>query len=222
LARPLYDPQMLPVDSVGGEPPLDAERLAPAGLRACFMRGFPSAWLPEDEFAGGQHRSASTLAAVLIPVIDRAEGPQLLLTRRSEQLTDHPGQISLPGGRAEASDASPVETALRETEEEIGLARASVQVLGSLPHYFTRTGYQITPVVGIVEPPLFLRPDPLEVSEIFEVPLAFLMNGGNHQRRTAILPDGSSRSFYTIPYESYFIWGVTAGMLRNLYHFLRT
>jgi 8-oxo-dGTP pyrophosphatase MutT (NUDIX family) len=155
-------------------------------------------------------------------IVDRPEGLSLLLTQRADHLSDHPGQISLPGGRAEESDASPVETALRETEEEIGLSSAHIEVLGCLPDYVTGSGYHITPVVGLVHPPFELTPDPREVAEIFEVPLAFLMDGANHERRTAELPHGvGRRTFYSMPYERFFIWGATAGMLRNLFHFLR-
>lgn len=160
-------------------------------------------------------------ASVLMAIVDRPQGLSLLLTQRSDHLTSHGGQVSLPGGRAESTDASPVETALRETEEEIGLDRQAIEVIGTLPDYFTGTGYHITPVVALVRPPFDLRPDPNEVAEIFEVPLAFLLDGMNHQRRTVTLPDGVCRTFYAMPYERCFIWGATAGMLRNLFHFLR-
>jgi 8-oxo-dGTP pyrophosphatase MutT (NUDIX family) len=120
----------------------------------------------------------------------------------------------------EAYDASPIETALRETEEEIGLDRSHIDVIGTLPEYHTGTGFRVTPVVAIVQPPFEMRADPFEVAEIFEVPLSFLMNGMHHQRRTADFVTGP-RTFYVMPYERFFIWGATAGMLRNLFHFLR-
>jgi 8-oxo-dGTP pyrophosphatase MutT (NUDIX family) len=146
----------------------------------------------------------------------------LLFTQRTAHLTDHAGQVSFPGGRAEEVDSSPVETALRETEEEVGLARRHVDVLGVLPDYFTVTGYRVTPVVSLVQPPFDLHADPSEVAEIFEVPLAFLMDGRHHQRRTVTLPHGvGHRTFYAMQYDRFFIWGATAGMLRNLFHFLR-
>jgi len=158
-----------------------------------------------------------------MPIIIRADGPTLLFTQRTADLKDHPGQVSFPGGRMELSDKSPIDTALRETEEEIGLLRQHVEVIGSLPEYFTGTGYRVTPVAGLVRPPFEVIPDPREVAEIFEVPLAFLMDGMNHQRRTVELPSGMGRrTFYTMPYERFFIWGATAGMLRNLFHFLRS
>ncbi len=146
----------------------------------------------------------------------------MLFTQRTAHLTDHAGQVSFPGGRAEESDASPIETALRETEEEVGLHRRHVDVLGVLPEYFTVTGYRVTPVVSLVQPPFDLQADPFEVAEIFEVPLAFLMDGRHHQRRTVTVPSGvGRRTFYAIQYDRFFIWGATAGMLRNLFHFLR-
>ena len=146
----------------------------------------------------------------------------MLLTQRTAHLTDHAGQISFPGGRAEAEDASAIDTALRETEEEIGLARSHVETIGTLPEYLTGTGYQVTPVVALVTPPFVLTPDDNEVAEVFEVPLAFLMDGANHQRLSFELPEGAGRrTFYAMPYQRFFIWGATAGMLRNLFHFLR-
>ncbi len=161
-----------------------------------------------------------TDAAVLLPIVLRDDGPTLLFTQRTAHLTAHGGQISFPGGRMEAYDASPIETALRETEEEIGLDRAHIDVIGTLPEYHTGTGFRVTPVVAIVQPPFDMRADPFEVAEIFEVPLSFLMNGMHHQRRTAEFITGP-RTFYVMPYERFFIWGATAGMLRNLFHFLR-
>jgi 8-oxo-dGTP pyrophosphatase MutT (NUDIX family) len=119
-------------------------------------------------------------------------------------------------------DSSPIETALRESEEEIGLHRRHIEIVGVLPDYVTGTGYRVTPVVALVTPPFELAADPNEVADIFEVPLAFLMDGANHQRLSVELPEGAGRrSFYAMPYERFFIWGATAGMLRNLFHFLR-
>jgi 8-oxo-dGTP pyrophosphatase MutT (NUDIX family) len=215
-----FDPVTLPVDSVAGETALASERLAIDWLRARFAN--PPEWSPEsaDEHLWRRTR-APVPAAVLIPVVSRPHGPTLLFTLRTEHLTAHAGQVSFPGGRVEAQDASAIDTALRESEEEIGLQRRHVEVLGALPDYFTGTGYQVTPVVGIVHPPLDLSADPFEVAEIFEVPLAFLMDGTNHQKRTVEIPNGGRRTFYSMPYERFFIWGATAGMLRNLFHFLR-
>ena len=218
MAKPLFDPQSLPVDSIAGEPPVPVSRLAAASLRAHFTE--PPRWQPEPQLEFSA-RPVPTPASVLVPLVEREEGLTVLLTRRTAHLTDHPGQISFPGGRAEAFDDSPVDTALRETEEEIGLHRRHIEVLGVLPDYLTGTGYCVTPVVGLVVPPFTVEPDPQEVAEIFEVPLAYLMDGANHQRLSFDLPEGGRRSFFAMPYHDYFVWGATAGMLRNLFHFLR-
>jgi 8-oxo-dGTP pyrophosphatase MutT (NUDIX family) len=217
-----FDPLLLPIESIAGESALASERMQADWLRARFAA--PPVWIPEG--SDEQHvRNAGTAprpAAVLMPIVIRADGPTLLFTQRTADLKDHPGQVSFPGGRTELIDASSIDTALRETEEEIGLARRHVEVIGCLPDYFTGTGYRVTPVAGLVRPPFEVAPDPREVAEIFEVPLAFLMDGMNHQRRTVELPgDLGRRTFYTMPYQRFFIWGATAGMLRNLFHFLR-
>ena len=158
-------------------------------------------------------------AAVLVPVVRRENGLTVLFTRRSAHLNDHAGQISFPGGRAEPGDGSAAETALRETAEEIGLASASVEILGELHPYITVTGYRVTPVVGLVTPPLELRLDDFEVAEVFEVPLSFLLDPANHQRNK-VVHEGRERHYYAVPYRQYYIWGATAGMLKNLYSFL--
>lgn len=155
-------------------------------------------------------------AAVLVPIVEHAEGPTVLLTRRTDHLAHHPGQISFPGGRVEEQDADLVETALRETEEEIGVDRCHVDVLGFLDAYETGTGYHVTPVVGLIRPGFTLTPDPFEVAEVFEVPLAFLLDPANHQRHSRE-HDGRQRHFYAMPYGDYYIWGATAGMLMNFY-----
>ena len=154
-------------------------------------------------------------AAVLVPLVVRSEAPSVLLTRRTDHLHHHAGQISFPGGQAESGDLSPTHTALREAEEEIGLSSAHVEVVGTLPEYLTVTGYRITPVVAFLTPPFSIRPDPSEVAEVFEVPLAFLMNPENHQRRSREV-QGEVRSFYAMPYGRHFIWGATAGIIVSL------
>ncbi|HCE10762.1 MAG TPA: CoA pyrophosphatase [Oxalobacteraceae bacterium] len=222
MTKLLFDPQIIPVESLAGESAVRPEFLTVDWLRARFAN--PPDWNPEssDEHLLRARSTPPMPASVLLPIVVREAGLTLLLTQRSEHLTDHGGQISLPGGRVEQADTSAVETALRETEEEVGLHRRHVEVLGTLPDYFTATGYRVTPVVSLVQPPFELKADPFEVAEIFEVPLAFLMDGINHQRRTAELPSGvGRRTFYAMPYERFFIWGVTAGILRNLFHFLR-
>ncbi|MDQ7968667.1 MAG: CoA pyrophosphatase [Oxalicibacterium faecigallinarum] len=220
MARLHFDPESLPVDSLGGEAPVSSERLEADFLRDRFLH--PPAWTPEITVERLVRPMAGplTAAAVLVPIVLRDNGPTLMLTLRAAHLNDHAGQISFPGGRCEHFDGSPVETALRETEEEVGLDRRSIDVLGTLPEYHTGTGFNVTPVVGIVRPPFEVTPAPLEVAEVFEVPLSFLMDGNHHQRRTAEFQTGR-RTFYVMPYERFFIWGATAGMLRNLFHFLR-
>ena len=156
-----------------------------------------------------------TLAAVLVPIIDRPEGMTVLLTKRTEHLNAHAGQISFPGGRLEPHDDGPVAAALRETEEEVGLDPDRVSIVGRLDLYITRTGYEITPVVGIVDPPFEVTPDSFEVAEVFEVPLAFLVDRANHQRHSRYYK-GARRQFYAMPYDDRYIWGATAGMLVNL------
>jgi 8-oxo-dGTP pyrophosphatase MutT (NUDIX family) len=156
-----------------------------------------------------------TAASVLVALVDHPDGMTVLLTQRTAHLHDHAGQISFPGGRAEPTDADAVETALREAEEEVGLARDQVEVLGRLDTYITGTGFEVTPVVGLVKPPLALKPDPFEVAEVFEVPLGFIIDPGNHQRQSREFK-GTTRHFFVLPYAGRHIWGATAGMLVNL------
>ena len=186
-----------------------------AWVRRCFAQSRP----PAESIYGdqGTRPGAEKLhaASVLVPIVARAGAPTVLFTQRTAQLKNHSGQISFPGGRAEAADASPEETALRETWEEIGLAAAHIEVLGRLGDYHTRTGYCVTPVVGIVLPPFDLAPDGNEVAEVFEVPLAFLLDQNNLQRHSREF-EGEERHFFAIPYEQRYIWGATAGMLVNL------
>ena len=155
-------------------------------------------------------------AAVLVPLIDRPDELTVLLTERTSHLAHHAGQGSFPGGHLEPTDGGvPIETALRETEEEVGLDRRRVTVIGHLDTYITRTGFVVTPIVAVVSPPFVLRPDPHEVAENFEVPLSFLLDRENHQRCTAEF-EGITRHFWAMPYGRHFIWGATAGMLINL------
>jgi 8-oxo-dGTP pyrophosphatase MutT (NUDIX family) len=154
-------------------------------------------------------------AAVLVPLIDRSYGMSVLLTQRTPHLSAHAGQISFPGGRIEEGDADATEAALRETEEEVGLSREHIRIVGRLDTYVTGTGFEITPVVGIVRLPFSLTIDPFEVSEAFEVPLSFVLDRSNFRRMTRDL-EQRARVFYVLPYEGRNIWGATAGMLVNL------
>lgn len=220
MPKIIFDPEKLPVEALGGEAALDPERLTPDWLRQRFAS--PPDWQPEPPGEAWGARAEMMPASVLLPLVQREGGLTMLLTVRTAHLSAHAGQISFPGGRAESYDASAIATALRESEEEIGLQRRHVDVIGTLPDYITGTGYRVTPVVGLIAPPFELAADANEVAEIFEVPLQFLMDGMNHQRLSLELPEGAGqRSFYAMPYDRFFIWGATAGMLRNLFHFLR-
>jgi 8-oxo-dGTP pyrophosphatase MutT (NUDIX family) len=163
--------------------------------------------------SGGSLRPAS----VLVPLIDRDDGLSLLLTRRTDHLAQHAGQIAFPGGRRESGDADEIATALRETDEELGLPPERIRVLGRLGPYVTRTGYEVTPVVGLIEPPFELVPDPAEVAEVFEVPLAFVVDPANHQQHYRIA-GGIRRNYFAMPWRDRYIWGATAGMLVGLAH----
>ncbi|MCL2346542.1 MAG: CoA pyrophosphatase [Desulfobulbus sp.] len=181
-------------------------------LRACLLpQPLASDFVDED----GALSQALTPAAVLFPLVRHPAGTTVLLTERTAHLRDHAGQVSFPGGRVEAADPSPIHTALRETEEEIGLTRDHVEILGFLPEYRTGTGFRITPVVALVAPPFALRPDPFEVAGVFEVPLDFLLDPANHQQHE-VFYRGALRRYYAMPYDGHFIWGATAGMIRSL------
>jgi 8-oxo-dGTP pyrophosphatase MutT (NUDIX family) len=190
-------------------------------LRQALSRPAPaSARNLSDGFRLPGREGAAKPAAVLVPLVNRPPGLQVLLTQRSEGLPDHPGQISFPGGRIEEIDASVDAAALREAAEEIGLPPARVSVLGHLSEYETVTGYRVTPVVGWVEPPFDVTPDPVEVADVFEVPLAFLLDPGHQQRHFRML-GAMRRDFWAIPYGDRYIWGATAAMLMILDRTLR-
>ena len=203
-----------------------ARRLAGAGERDALVPGdvrvaAPGAGQPSHP-AGPGHvpgnevafEKARMPAAVLVPLIPRPEGITVLLTQRAGHLSRHAGQVAFPGGRCDPGDGSIVHTALREAQEEVGLDPGRVEVLGVLPRYRTRTGFLITPVVGWIEPPFSLLPDPGEVADVFEMPLAFALDAGNHERHHRDADDGR-RYFYVLPFEDRYIWGATAAMLVN-------
>jgi 8-oxo-dGTP pyrophosphatase MutT (NUDIX family) len=182
-----------------------------------YMGAVPTTGISYDR-APGTPGSAGALtpAAVLVPLVQHLDGFTVLLTQRTDSLSSHAGQISFPGGRLEENDADAVAGALRETEEETGIAPSQVEILGRLDAYVTITGYEVTPIVGAITPPMNLMPDPIEVADIFEVPLDFFLNPENHQRvkRDA---NGQTRAYYAMPFGDRYIWGATAGMLVNLY-----
>ena len=158
-------------------------------------------------------------AAVLVPIVNQPGGLTLLFTQRTAHLHDHAGQISFPGGRVDEGDVDRTATALREAEEETGLSRSRVEIIGRLPDYDIPTGFRVTPVVGWVEPPFELRPDPFEVADVFEVPLEFFLDPANHQRHSDVR-NGLTRHYYSMAYGEHNIWGATAGMLFSLYRIL--
>lgn len=159
--------------------------------------------------------AATKPAAVLIPVVDREE-PTVLLTVRTAELASHAGQVAFPGGKIDPGDESPVAAALREAREEIGLVPALIEPIGYLDLYLTFSGFRIVPTVARIKPEFALRLNPSEVTETFEVPLAFLMTPENHQRKTRDWK-GIARDYYAMPFGNHYIWGITAGILRNLY-----
>lgn len=197
--------------------PLPLFSLAPTAQRSWIedrlARPAPaSAAGMSDGFRLPGREGPPTPAAVLVPVVNRPEGLTMLLTQRSADLPDHPGQISFPGGRVEPEDATLAHAALREATEEIGLPAERVVILGELATYETVTGFRVTPVVGWVEPPFSLTLDPIEVADAFEVPLAFLLDPQNQQRHFRMLGE-HRRDFWAIPYRDRYIWGATAAML---------
>jgi 8-oxo-dGTP pyrophosphatase MutT (NUDIX family) len=169
-----------------------------------------------DPYFKPADHAALAPAAVLTPLIEHEGGISVLLTRRADKMRKHSGQVAFPGGRCDPGE-TPVQTALREAQEEIGLDPSLVTVAGLSSPYRTGTGFHVTPVVGFIKPGFLLTPNPAEVADVFETPFAFLMNPGNHERRHADMPDGARRHYYAMPYENWHIWGATAGMLRALY-----
>ncbi len=226
---PKFDPRSIPVQGIDNHlEGVAPDRLTPQALRQRFAS--PPSWTPEHSVEKKFENREPAPAAVLLPIVMRDE-LMLLLTQRTTNLSTHSGQVALPGGRTDASDTDAADTALREATEETGLPRSHVEVLGTLPIYVTGTAYIITPVVALVTPGFVLLPNPDEVADVFEVPLAYLMNP-THHRRHAVEFDGISREWLSMPYRDHavlqangqpqerFIWRATAGILRNLYRFL--
>ncbi len=225
---PPFDPEAAERTGFASGPAIPRSSLTAERLRRVFAA--PRPWQPEvtDEIRKPRFRAGMNdyvPASVLVPIVvreaddatDPTRGPTMLFTERTAHLNAHAGQVSFPGGSAELDDVDVVATALRETEEEIGLSRSRVEVIGRLTDYLTVTGFRIAPIVALVHPPFALTPDPFEVAEVFEVPLAFLLDPANHERREAMTEFGEVRRFTAMPYGSHFIWGATAAMLRNFY-----
>ena len=227
-----FDPREVPWTlQTGHWPHIKAEDLRAERLRWVFQN--PPDWTPELKREPQIGQKAPAAAAVLVPIVLRGsdgQDPHVLLTQRTQHLSTHAGQIAFPGGKVDAEDASLEHAALREAQEEVGLSPQYVQILGSLPNYITGTAFHITPVVGLVSPDFSMTPNPYEVADVFEVPLSFLMNPENH-RLHEFERDGVVRQWYSMPYldnhpilngstKERFIWGATAGMIRNFYRFL--
>jgi len=218
---PSFDPQQVPIERVDHDlPAVDATRLTPDALRTRFVQ--PPLWQPEVVRERKFMDRSPAHAAVLLGIVLRDE-PTVLLTQRTAHLSTHSGQVAFAGGKCDPHDADAAATALREAHEEVGLEAHHVEVIGHLPEYITGSSFHVTPVVGLISPQMQLTPNPHEVDLAFEVPLAFLMNPAHH-RWHVFEHEGVQRRWLSMPYETqgqtHFIWGATAGMLRNLYRFL--
>ena len=225
MSTALFDPRSVPVSSVDAHlPAVPANMLHASAITQRFAAPLAD-WQPEIHGEPRFTNRPFAEAAVLIPLVVRAQGLQVLLTERSRNLSSHSGQIAFPGGKIDPEDANPVHAALREAEEEIGLHADHITVVGNLPIYVTGSAFIVTPVVALVAENYRVTPNPHEVAEVFEVPLDFLMNPAHHRRHTTQW-DGKPREWFSMPYydsaqqTERYIWGATAGMLRNLYRFL--
>jgi len=218
---PNFDPRQVPVIGTDSHlPAVPAAGQTPQALRARFAH--PPRWQPEVRKEARFAPRTPAHAAVLVPLVLREE-LTVLLTQRTEQLSTHSGQVAFPGGRQDPEDADATATALREAQEEVGLDPGQVEVLGSLPVYETGTAFMVTPVVALVQPDAALHPNPYEVADVFEVPLRFLLDPAHHQRHR-LHWQGLEREWFSMPYldggRERYIWGATAGMLRNFYRFM--
>ncbi|MBP6275907.1 MAG: CoA pyrophosphatase [Limnohabitans sp.] len=235
MSSPLsFDPRNVPIWRIDDDmPAVPSAHWRPDALKMRFAR--PPVWQPEIERESSFSSRAPANAAVLVPIVMR--GPDfsestILLTQRANHMSTHSGQIAFPGGKVDPQDANRHATALREAQEEVGLHPKHVEIIGELPVYVTGTAFWVTPVIGLISPDFELSPNADEVQDVFEVPLAFLMNPANH-RRHRFEWQGAQRQWFSMPYPEHrpagqgqvelmerFIWGATAAMLRNFYHFL--
>ena len=219
---PLFDPRTVPVAGRDAHlPVVPLAALQANALRRRFAE--PPDWFPELRTEPSFSSRTPVLASVLVPLVMR-ETLTVLLTHRTSHLSSHSGQVAFPGGKVDPEDTDAVATALREAQEEIGLESRHVEVLGTLPTYTTGSAFVVTPVVALVNESMVIEANPHEVAQVFEVPLPFLMNPANHQRHQ-VQWEGQVREWLSMPYHDgqmeHFIWGATAGMLRNLYRFLQ-
>ena len=222
ITLPSFDPRKVPVLGYDdGLPAVSATELHPEAMRRRFLT--PPPWAPELVSEPRMVARDPVHASVLVPIVLR-DRPTILLTQRTAHLATHSGQIAFPGGKADTEDENAIATALREAREEVGLMPDYIEVLGVLPHYLTGSAFIITPVVALVHSGFSLSPNPQEVDDVFEVPLAFLMNPVNHRRHVWEPEPGIRREWFSMPYQDVgaerFIWGATAGMLRNFYRML--
>lgn len=218
-----FDPQTQPIVEQQASRLLVAQTLELDFIQHAFVR--PVDWQVEPLFAASFPASPSSdvalrHAAVFMPLVQRPSGVHVIFTRRADHLHDHAGQISFPGGRIEPTDSGDVAAALRETHEEIGVSPDYVQLFGTHPGLVTTTDFMMTPVIGALKPGFVVVPDPGEVAEVFEVPLSVLMDPRLHRLHQAPTPAGGERFYFSIRWESHFIWGATAVVLRNFYRFL--
>lgn len=218
-----FDPAAQPHIFQGLLPGLPPDCLQLDYIRAAFQR--PVNWQVEPRFTQSFSPellgpSGARQAAVLMPLVQREQGLHVIFTRRAEHLHDHAGQISFPGGRIEAADRDPIAAALRETHEEIGVDEHFVRIIGVQPSFLTSTHFVMTPIIGELLPGFTIQSDGQEVAEVFEVPLQVLMDPAQHCLHELRLPDGQVRCYFSITWQSYFIWGATAVLIRNFYHYL--
>jgi len=224
IVVPSFDPQTQPVVPSEALP-----SLADASMSLDFIcKAFSSdvSWQVEPVFSQSFYtddaltQKGVVQAAVFFPLVQRPSGLHVLFTRRASHLYDHAGQISFPGGRIEPRDLSAAAAALRETEEEIGVAPEFIQLIGSQPSFLTSTRFTMKPVIGLIRPGFTITPDVTEVAEVCEVPLSGLMDVQPRRLHRANLPDGGHRFYFSMTWQSYFIWGATAALIRNFYHYL--
>ncbi len=218
-----FDPTTQPIVSVPPLPALSAATLQLPFIRKAFSLSVP--WQVEPVFMGYfdldiTGRSDIRAAAVFIPLVERSDGLHVMFTRRAAHLYNHAGQICFPGGRIEPTDVDYVQAALRETWEEVGVTPDFVELIGTQPSFLTSTRYTMKPVIGVLRPGYTLTPDRSEVEEVFEVPLSLLLDPAQHRLHEIRQEQGAPRRFFSVSWGDYFIWGATAALIRNLYHYL--